>query len=120
MLTCTDTLQTALIRTDKCLDTFKNVGIKLFLPSQLGSKGEKLGCLGWLPSGCLGYEDEEYYYLFFESTQRAVKKFCDDQGEGFTISTKALGKVELSRNVQSEIPQNLRYDDNALDLRSGA
>jgi len=33
------------------------------------------------------------YDLFFDATQRAVKKFCDDQGEGFTISTKALGKA---------------------------
>lgn len=28
--------------------------------------------------------------------------------------------VELSRYVQSEIPQNLRFEENALDLRSGA
>ena len=27
--------------------------------------------------------------------------------------------MELSRYVQSEIPQNLSFDDNALDLRSG-
>ncbi len=46
-----------------------------------------------LPTNCFGFEDEEYYYLFFDATQRAVKKFCDDQGEGFTISTKALGKA---------------------------
>ena len=48
VLTCADTLQTAFIRSDKCLDTFKNVGIKLFLPSQLGSKGEKLDALAGL------------------------------------------------------------------------
>lgn len=48
---------------------------------------------GILPANCFGFEDEEFYYLFFDSTQRAVKKFCDDQGEGFTISTKALGKA---------------------------
>ena len=28
--------------------------------------------------------------------------------------------LELSRYVQSEIPQNLRFEENALDLRSGA
>ncbi len=48
---------------------------------------------GILPTNCFGFEDEEFYYLFFDATQRAVKKFCDDQGEGFTISTKALGKT---------------------------
>lgn len=29
-------------------------------------------------------------------------------------------KMELSRYVQSEIPQNLSFNDKALDLRSGA
>lgn len=48
---------------------------------------------GILPANCFGFEDEEFYYLFFDATQRAVKKFCDDQSEGFTISTKALGKA---------------------------
>lgn len=46
-----------------------------------------------LPTGCLGFENEEYYLLFFDLTQRAVKKLCNDQGEGFAISTKALGKA---------------------------
>ena len=39
------------------------------------------------------FENDEYYLLFFDLTQRAVKKLCDDLGEGFTISTKALGKA---------------------------
>ena len=33
---------------------------------------------------------------------------------------EALCGLELSIYVQSEIPQNLNFDDNALDLRSGA
>ena len=53
VLTCADSLQTALISTDKRLDTFKDIGIKFLLPSLLGGKGEKLGCLGWLAL-CLG------------------------------------------------------------------
>ena len=66
-------------------------------------------CDGILPSGCLGYEDEEYYYLFFESTQRAVKKFCDDQGEGFTISTKALGKALADEGfINTDTGENTR------------
>ena len=64
---------------------------------------------GILPSGCLGYEDEEHYYLFFESTQRAVKKFCDDQGEGFTISTKALGKALADEGfINTDTGENTR------------
>ena len=66
-------------------------------------------CDGLLPSGCLGYEDEEHYYLFFESTQRAVKKFCDDQGEGFTISTKALGKALADEGfINTDTGENTR------------
>ena len=38
----------------------------------------------------------------------------------YFIGIVKICAVELSRYVQSEIPQNLRYDDNALDLRSGA
>ncbi len=64
---------------------------------------------GVLPSGCLGYEDESYYYLFFESTQRAVKKFCDDQGEGFTISTKSLGKALADEGfINTDTRENTR------------
>jgi hypothetical protein len=66
-------------------------------------------CDGILPSGCLGYEDEEHYYLFFESTQRAVKKFCDDQGEGFSISTKALGKALADEGfINTDTGENTR------------
>lgn len=46
-----------------------------------------------LPSNCFGYEDDEYYYLFFEVTHKAVKKFCTEQDECFSISSKALGKA---------------------------
>ena len=64
---------------------------------------------GVLPSGCLGYEDESYYYLFFESSQRAVKKFCDDQGEGFTISTKSLGKALADEGfINTDTGENTR------------
>lgn len=47
----------------------------------------------YLPGNCLGYEDEQYYYLFFEITHRAVKKFCEEQDEGFSISSISLGKA---------------------------
>lgn len=46
-----------------------------------------------LPTGCVGYEDSERYYLFFEMTHKAVKKLCADQDETFAISSKALAKA---------------------------
>ena len=70
---------------------------------------------GVLPSGCLGYEDENYYYLFFESSQRAVKKFCDDQGECFTISTKSLGKA-----LADEGFINIDTGENTRTMRFGS
>lgn len=36
------------------------------------------------------------------------------------VTNAVLNKMELSRYVQSEIPQNLSFNDKALDLRSGA
>ena len=36
------------------------------------------------------------------------------------IHYPSFRELELSRYVQSEIPQNLRFEENALDLRSGA
>ena len=44
------------------------------------------------PSSLLGYEDDEYCYIFFEASHKAVSKFCADQNEVFTITTKALAK----------------------------
>ena len=39
---------------------------------------------------------------------------------GLNVQRNTVNAVELSRYVQSETPQNLSFDDNALDLRSGA
>lgn len=44
------------------------------------------------PLNHAGYEDEEFYFLFFDFTHKAVKKFCNEQGEEFPISSAALGK----------------------------
>lgn len=43
-------------------------------------------------SNLLGYEDDDYCYIFFEASHKAVSKFCADQNEVFTITTKALAK----------------------------
>lgn len=62
-----------------------------------------------LPSSCFGYEDEKYYYLFFEATHKAVKKFCEDQGEGFSISSKSLGKALADEGfINTDTGENTR------------
>lgn len=44
------------------------------------------------PSNLLGYENEEYYFIFFEASHKAVARFCAEQNEVFTITPKALSK----------------------------
>ena len=41
----------------------------------------------------IGYEDDSFYYLLNEAAHRAVRKFCDEQGELFAISSRALPKA---------------------------
>lgn len=45
------------------------------------------------PTGFIGYEDEDYYYLNADAAHRMVKKLCDDQGELFSIPKNALIKA---------------------------
>ena len=47
----------------------------------------------------IGYEDDAYYYLDKSLSHRAVKKLCDDQGEGFAISENGLAKALLSEGL---------------------
>ncbi len=68
-----------------------------------------------LPTNCLGYEDEEYYYLFFELTHKAVKQLCADQDENFSVSVKALGKA-----LADEGFINTDTGDNTRTLRFGS
>ena len=42
------------------------------------------------PPRLIGYEDDNYYYLDKTLSHRAVKKLCDDQGEGFAVSENGL------------------------------
>ena len=44
------------------------------------------------PGNLLGYEDDDYCYIFFEASHKAVSKFCAEQNEVFNITTKALAK----------------------------
>ena len=49
--------------------------------------------------GCVGYESEEYYEIFFEQSFKQVMKFCEAQGVNFTISPQALSKVLAEEGI---------------------
>ena len=56
-------------------------------------------------AGFVGWEDEKYYYLNCDSAVTAVRRLCEDSGESFTITPKALlkqlaeeGLIEMSDN----------------------
>ena len=51
------------------------------------------------PPRLIGYEDDAYYYLDKSLSHRAVKKLCDDQGEGFTVSENGLAKALFSEGI---------------------
>lgn len=45
------------------------------------------------PTGYVGYEDETFLYLNREIAHRMVKRLCDEQGEAFPVSARALTKA---------------------------
>ena len=47
----------------------------------------------FIPQSCVGYEDDEFFYLHSEVIHKEVRKLCDEQGESFTISQKSLQKM---------------------------
>lgn len=47
----------------------------------------------FLPQNCIGYEDDRCIYLFSEVAHKAVREWCERQGESFTISCRALLKA---------------------------
>ena len=56
-------------------------------------------------AGFVGWEDEKYYYLNCDSAVKAVRRLCEDSGESFTITPKALlkqlaeeGLIEMTDN----------------------
>ena len=51
------------------------------------------------PPRLIGYEDDICYYLDKTLAHRAVKRLCDDQGEGFSISENGLAKALLSEGI---------------------
>ena len=50
-------------------------------------------------SGCVGYESEEYYEIFFDESYRRVMKFCEGQNVNFTISLQALSKALVEEGI---------------------
>ncbi len=47
----------------------------------------------FVSSNCIGYGDENYFYLLSEISHKTVKKLCEDQGESFSLTSKALLKA---------------------------
>ena len=45
------------------------------------------------PGVCVGYCDTERMYFFADPVHRLVRKLCNDQGENFTITSRALLKA---------------------------
>ena len=66
------------------------------------------------PSNFVGYEDNDYLYLNKDIAHRMVKKLCDEQGESFSVSARAL----LSALVDERIVEPGK-DQNTKPLRVG-
>ena len=58
-----------------------------------------------LPSNCIGFEDETFWYLFSDPTHKAVREQCERQGESFTISSKELLKALAEEGVLDTSPE---------------
>ena len=64
----------------------------------------ELGC-----GTCLGYQDEEYLYLYSEVAHKLVRKFCEDQGENFSCSSRSLLKALAEEGlIEPGAQQNTR------------
>ena len=58
---------------------------------------------------CIGYQDEEFLYLYNEVAHRLVRKFCEEQGESFSCSSKSLLKAMAEEGlIQPGATQNTR------------
>ncbi|MFI3327402.1 MAG: hypothetical protein R3Y35_14710, partial [Clostridia bacterium] len=43
-----------------------------------------------LQNDCIGFQDEDFYYLNMESTMKLLRKFCQEQGEEMPLEKKQL------------------------------
>ena len=55
----------------------------------------------YIPPNCIGYEDDMFIYLHSEPAHRLVRKFCEEQGESFSISNKELLKQMAEEGLLS-------------------
>ena len=63
----------------------------------------------FIPGNCIGYEDEEYFYLHNEIVHKAVRKLCEEQVETFTVSSKSLLKALAEEGfIETASGQNTR------------
>ena len=58
---------------------------------------------------CIGYQDAEFFYLYNEVAHKLVRKFCEDQGENFSCTSKSLLKAMAEEGlIQPGASQNTR------------
>ena len=58
---------------------------------------------------CIGYQDDEFLYLYNEVAHKLVRKFCEEQGEIFSVSSKSLLKALAEEGlIQPGATQNTR------------
>ena len=58
---------------------------------------------------CIGYQDDEFLYLYNEVAHKLVRKFCEEQGENFSVSSKSLLKALAEEGlIQPGATQNTR------------
>ena len=63
----------------------------------------------FISQSCVGYEDDEFFYLHSEVIHKEVRKLCDEQGESFTISQKSLLKALAEEGfIETASGQNTR------------
>lgn len=69
----------------------------------------------YCPPNFIGYEDDNYYFLYKDAAHRQVKKLCEDQGESFSVSvlslTKALAEEGFSLRDGSKNTKKLDLGD---------
>ena len=64
---------------------------------------------------CLGLQDDNYYYLFADTTHSEVRKLCTEQGEHFSIS-----KNELLRQLRKDGILISRTNRNTISIRDNS
>ena len=57
------------------------------------------------PNSLIGYQDDSFYYLYTDVTHRMVRQLCEQQGESFPVSSKAL-LHQLADEKLIEIAEN--------------